>query len=71
MYVIRHTVVKIQHQEFFPGSGRIHDVDLQLSSNFSYLALIASVVEIRLSSGGVQGEIDIEVIENVWELFQF
>lgn len=60
------TVVNIKNEELFPRAQRVNDIDVELLCHLLDLANISDVVLVAITRRHVFGEVNIEIIHNVW-----
>lgn len=62
------TVVDVKNEKPFSRTWRVDDIQLQLCCVFPDFSKVPLVVEVGGRRDGVDGKVDIEVIDNVWQI---
>ena len=65
------TVVDIENEQPFSGTWRVDDIQLQFCCMFPDFSKVPLVVEVCGSRNGIDGKVDIEVIDNVRQVQEF
>ena len=62
------TVVDVKNEKSLSGTRRIDDIQLQFRCMFPNFSKVPLVVDVCGGGDGIDGKVDIEVIDNVWKI---
>jgi hypothetical protein len=62
------TVVDVKNEKPFSGTWWVDDIQLQFRCMFPDFSKVPLVVDVRGGRDGIDGKVDIEVVDNVWQI---
>ena len=62
------TIVDVKNEKPFSRTWRVYDIQLQLRCMFPNFSKISLVVHVRSGRDGIYGKIEIEVIDDIWQI---